>query len=82
MDGYKIFTYSLEHDTNCSVEALLFLPTLKRVACALNNGRLFLLNSETLPRTPTSAEGSFVMTELGSSSIIYCMCAVFREQEK
>lgn len=71
-----MFFYSLENQPNTQVEALLYLPTLKRVACALSNGRLFLVSSEAKPMTPTSAEGSFVMTELGSTSIINCMCAV------
>ncbi|CAH0558750.1 unnamed protein product [Brassicogethes aeneus] len=74
-DGYKLFTYSLESESNTQVEALLYLPALKRVACALSNGRLFLLNSEFYPSTPTAAEGSFVLTELGSNSTINCLCA-------
>jgi hypothetical protein len=61
------------------VEALLYLPPLKRVACALSNGRLFLVNSEAVPTTPTAAEGTFVMTELGSNSTINCLCAIFKD---
>ncbi|XP_071051470.1 leucine-rich repeat serine/threonine-protein kinase 1 isoform X2 [Onthophagus taurus] len=81
-DGYKIFSYTLENEPNVSVESFLYLPMLKRVACTLSNGRLFLLNSDTLPRTPTAAEGTFVMTELGSSSVITCMCYLYEEQER
>ncbi|KAL3278816.1 hypothetical protein HHI36_016337 [Cryptolaemus montrouzieri] len=80
-DAHVLFSYSLENDQNVQVEALLYLEPLKRVACALSNGRLFLVDSETIPSTPTSAEGTFVMTELGSSSIIYCMTAVFTEDK-
>ncbi|XP_049820088.1 leucine-rich repeat serine/threonine-protein kinase 1 isoform X2 [Aethina tumida] len=78
-DGYKLFTYSLESEVNVQVEALLYLANLKRVACALSNGRLFLVNSEFYPSTPTAAEGSFVMTELGSQSSINCLCAASLE---
>ncbi|KAJ8942684.1 hypothetical protein NQ314_010008 [Rhamnusium bicolor] len=80
-DGRKLFFYTLENEPNTQVEALLYLPSLKRVACALSNGRLFLVNSEAKPLTPTAAEGTFVMTELGSTSIINCMCAVFNGNE-
>ncbi|KAI4458153.1 ankyrin repeat and protein kinase domain-containing protein [Holotrichia oblita] len=81
-DGYKIFSYSLENDGNTAVEAFLYLPMLKRVACTLSNGRLFLLNSDSLPKTPTAAEGTFVMTELGSNSVITCMCYLNIDEEK
>ncbi|XP_056637900.1 leucine-rich repeat serine/threonine-protein kinase 1 isoform X1 [Diorhabda sublineata] len=80
-DGRKLFFYTLENEPNAQVESLLYLPALKRVACALSNGRLFLVNSESKPLTPTAAEGSFVMTELGSMSVINCMCAVFDQKQ-
>ncbi|XP_015840648.1 leucine-rich repeat serine/threonine-protein kinase 1 isoform X3 [Tribolium castaneum] len=78
-DGYRLFSYALETEPNTQVEALLYLPPLKRVACALSNGRLFLVNSEAVPTTPTAAEGTFVMTELGSNSVINCLCAIFKD---
>ncbi|XP_066246944.1 leucine-rich repeat serine/threonine-protein kinase 1 isoform X1 [Euwallacea similis] len=81
-DGRKLFYYALETESNTQVQALIHLAQLKRVACALSNGRLFLLNSEIRPMTPTAAEGTFVMTELGLTSGINCMCAVFREDEE
>ncbi|KAJ8934094.1 hypothetical protein NQ318_004975 [Aromia moschata] len=80
-DGRKLFFYTLENEPNTQVEALLYLRSLRRVACALSNGRLFLVNSEARPLTPTAAEGTFVMTELGSASVINCMCAVFNGEE-
>lgn len=80
-DGTKLFTYKLEPDLSVpnSVIALLYLPVLKRVACALSNGRLFLVTSETAPSTPTAGEGSFVMTELGSSTSLYSLCALTKD---
>lgn len=81
-DGYKLFSYSLEKEPNVFVETLLFVQSLKRVICALSNGRLFLLNSEVMPATPSSAEGTFVMTELGCKNIIYCLCATFTDNQR
>lgn len=81
-DGYKLFSYQLETEDNVSVKALTYLPSLKRVACAMSNGRLFLLHSEAIPRTPSSAEGSFVMTELGVSNNINCLCATYKDNGK
>ncbi|KAF5269398.1 hypothetical protein FQA39_LY18908 [Lamprigera yunnana] len=78
-EGYKVFSYALEHGNSSSVTSLYHLPTLKRVACGLSNGRLFLLNTEAVPTTPTSEEGSFVMTELGSSYPLYSLCALFKD---
>ncbi|XP_044740580.1 leucine-rich repeat serine/threonine-protein kinase 1 isoform X2 [Chrysoperla carnea] len=80
-DGTKLFTYKLEPDLSVpnSVIALLYLPTLQRVACALANGRLFLVTSETAPSTPTAGEGSFVMTELGSSTSLYSLCTISKD---
>ncbi|XP_060525729.1 leucine-rich repeat serine/threonine-protein kinase 1 isoform X2 [Cylas formicarius] len=80
-DGRRIFYYSLETEPNIQVQSLVYLPPLNRIACALSNGRLFLLNSEIRPATPTAAEGTFVMTELGLSSGINCMCAVLRDRQ-
>lgn len=76
--GHKLFSYTLEKDEN-AIEALLFVPRLKRVACSLTNGRLFLLHSEVIPSTPTGAEGTFVMAELCSKSVAHCLCAPLSE---
>lgn len=81
-DGYKLFSYSLEKENHVFVAALLYIPSLKRVICALSNGRLFLLNSEVIPSTPSAAEGTFVMSELGSKNVIYCVCATYKTNEK
>ncbi|KAJ8705805.1 hypothetical protein PYW08_012851 [Mythimna loreyi] len=54
-----------------SVAALQGLPRLQRVAVALSCGRLFLVTS----RRP-EAEGSFVLTELGTATELCCLAAV------
>lgn len=78
-DGNKLFSYALENGNNASISALVHIPILKRVGCGLSNGRLFLLNTEAMPSTPTSAEGSFVMTELGSTFVLHSLCALFKD---
>lgn len=80
-DCAHLFSYRLDPDEQpgASVCCLLSLPALQRVAVALSNGRLFLVRSDTLPAAPTMAEGSFVMAELGSSSTLYSLTAVFLE---
>ncbi|KAF5301002.1 hypothetical protein FQR65_LT08985 [Abscondita terminalis] len=62
-EGYKVFSYALEHGNSSSVTTLHYLPSLKRVACGLSNGQ----------------EGSFVMTELGSSYTLHSLCGLFKE---
>ncbi|XP_072941247.1 leucine-rich repeat serine/threonine-protein kinase 1 [Epargyreus clarus] len=53
------------------VAALQPLPSLQRVALALACGRLFLVASE-----QPEAEGSFVLTELGTATELLCLTAV------
>jgi hypothetical protein len=62
------------------VSSLVLLPKLQRVAVGLTNGRLFLVRSDVLPSYSRMGEGSFVMTELGSSTILYSLTAVFKDQ--
>lgn len=73
-DGSHIFTYTL--DISTAVKAIVYIKKLNRVACALSNSRLFLINSKATPICRTSAEGSFVMTELGSDRTTSCLCPV------
>lgn len=82
-DCAHLFTYRLDPDDDgeAGVCCLLPLPALARVAVGLSNGRLFLVRSDTVPAAPSMAEGSFVMAELGSSSALYSLAAVFRETE-
>ncbi|KAK7861679.1 hypothetical protein R5R35_005355 [Gryllus longicercus] len=81
-DCCKLFSYTLDPEApeTCAVCAMVPLPVLQRVAVALSNGRLFLVRSDLLPTSPTMGEGSFVMTELGSSPALHSLTAIFREQ--
>ncbi|XP_065214793.1 leucine-rich repeat serine/threonine-protein kinase 1 isoform X2 [Planococcus citri] len=83
IDCSHIFSYALSLDTNDigSVCKLAYLPHLNRVAVALTNGRIFLVRSDTLPSTSTMAEGSFVMTELGSTTILYTLTVLYKADE-
>lgn len=65
--------------TTAAVRRLIHLPTLRRVAVALANGRLFLCRNDFIPLTPTQGEGTFVMTELGlggAEGPLHCMAAI------
>lgn len=48
------------------------------MAAGLENGRLFLLDSSNIPTSFVSAEGSFVLTELGSGERLHSVCALWR----
>ncbi|GBP27199.1 hypothetical protein EVAR_15972_1 [Eumeta japonica] len=56
-----------------AVSAMQPLPSLARVAVALDSGRLFLVSS-----CRPAAEGSFVLSELGAASELKCLAAVPR----
>lgn len=58
------------------IVAILFLQELNRVAVGLRNGRLFLVRSDVTPSTASMAEGSFVMTELGSSENLFSLASI------
>lgn len=80
-DCSHLFSYSLEIVENCAVVTLIFLDKIKRVAAGLSNGRLFLLDSTLIPKTFASAEGSFVLTELGSGEELHSACSVLCKNE-
>lgn len=80
-DCSHLFSYSLEIADNCAVVALIYLEKINRVAAGLANGRLFLLDSTLIPKTFASAEGSFVLTELGSGEQLHSACAIWCENQ-
>lgn len=80
-DCSHLFSYSLEIAENCAVVALMSLDKINRVAAGLANGRLFLLDSTLIPKTFASAEGSFVLTELGSGETLHSACCVWGDNE-
>lgn len=81
-DCQLLFSYTLDPEAPepCAVSSLVPLPSLQRVAVGLTNGRLFLVRSDILPTSSTMGEGSFVMTELGSSTVLHSLTAVFKDQ--
>jgi len=80
-DCSHLFSYSLEITEECSVITLIHLDKIKRVAAGLQNGRLFLLDSTLIPKTFAAAEGSFVLTELGSGEELHSACSIFCTDE-
>ncbi|XP_063703322.1 leucine-rich repeat serine/threonine-protein kinase 1 isoform X2 [Culicoides brevitarsis] len=79
-DCIHTFSYALEPVQHSPVVALVYLDRIKRVAAGLENGRLFLLDSTLIPSTYQSAEGSFVLTELGSGERLYSVCALWKQE--
>lgn len=63
-------------DDHIGVKCIATLKDRHRVAVGLENGRIFLVRSDTSPLAPTMGEGSFVMSELGSSTILFDFIAV------
>ena len=75
------FTYSMEPTQPSPVVALIYLKNFNRVTVGLENGRVFLLDSTLVPSTSASAEGSFVLTELGSGERLFSICCLWRSEE-
>lgn len=80
-DCVHLFSYSLEVTDNCAVVSLISLDKINRVAAGLKNGRIFLLDSQLIPKTFASAEGSFVLTELGSGEQLHSCCCVLNDEK-
>lgn len=80
-DCSHLFSYSLEIAEDCAVVTIIYLDKIKRVAAGLANGRLFLLDSALIPKTFVSAEGSFVLTEVGSGEELHSACSVLYKDE-
>ncbi|XP_058127857.1 leucine-rich repeat serine/threonine-protein kinase 1 [Anopheles ziemanni] len=76
------FSYALEPSTPSPVVALVYLKKFHRVAAGLENGRLFLLDSTLIPSTCVSAEGSFVLSELGSGERLCSVTALWLSEDE
>ena len=80
--GYPLlFSYKMEPDAMeepSPVRAIHFVPELRRACVAMHNGRMFLCCADVIPSGIMGAEGSFVMTELGSSSCIHSVASVVK----
>lgn len=83
-DCQHLFSYALDPDSpdNACICSLLHLPEQSRVAVGLSNGRVFLVRDDMSPTAPTMGEGSFVMSELGSSTVLHAITAVFNDNPK
>jgi len=76
-DSKYMFSYKLTaDDQEVGVKCIVTLKDRHRVAVGLENGRIFLVRSDMSPLAPTMGEGSFVMSELGSSTILFDFVAV------
>ncbi|KAF6207492.1 hypothetical protein GE061_015938, partial [Apolygus lucorum] len=81
-DMKKLWWYSMVEGEDMSpVLRILWLEPLGRIAVALGCGRIFLV-TDSPPTTSSMAEGSFVLTELGSASILHDITALFSDNNK
>nr|XP_018906420.1 PREDICTED: leucine-rich repeat serine/threonine-protein kinase 1 isoform X2 [Bemisia tabaci] len=77
-----LFSYNLlpeAESKTAGVCAILTMPSQDRVAVGLTNGRIFLVRSDILPATSSMGEGSFVMSELGSTTVLHTLTALFMD---
>uniref|UniRef100_A0A1S4G9X9 non-specific serine/threonine protein kinase n=1 Tax=Anopheles gambiae TaxID=7165 RepID=A0A1S4G9X9_ANOGA len=81
-DCVHLFSYALEPSAPSPVVALVYLKKFHRVAAGLENGRLFLLDSQLIPSTYVSAEGSFVLSELGSGERLCSVTALWHSEDE
>ncbi|XP_052899999.1 leucine-rich repeat serine/threonine-protein kinase 1 [Anopheles moucheti] len=81
-DCVHLFSYALEPSAPSPVVALVYLKKFHRVAAGLENGRLFLLDSTLIPSTYVSAEGSFVLSELGSGERLCSVTALWLAEDE
>uniref|UniRef100_A0A182N1F9 non-specific serine/threonine protein kinase n=1 Tax=Anopheles dirus TaxID=7168 RepID=A0A182N1F9_9DIPT len=81
-DCVHLFSYALEPSAPSPVVALVYLKKFHRVVAGLENGRLFLLDSMLIPSTYVSAEGSFVLSELGSGERLCSVTALWLAEDE
>ena len=65
----KIFCYSMDPESEIPspIQSMNFIKTSGRVVVALRNGRIFLCQSNLIPLSKIGGEGTFILTELGTS---------------
>lgn len=82
MSYSHIFSYALETNTQNAVTALVNMDKIDRVAATLENGRIFILDSTLIPLSSVYGEGSFVLSELGTTgSLLYSSCVIWSSDE-
>jgi hypothetical protein len=76
-----LWSYTLVDTDTSPVLRLLWLEPLQRLAVALGCGRIFLV-TDTPPTVSSMGEGTFVLTELGSATILHDITAIFSKNNK
>ena len=56
-----------ESDQPAAIQSMNFIKSSGRVVVALRNGRIFLCQSNLIPLCKIGGEGTFILTELGTS---------------
>ncbi|CAB0014704.1 unnamed protein product [Nesidiocoris tenuis] len=81
-DMKKLWWYSMVEGEDMSpVLRLLWLEPLERIAVVLGCGRIFLV-VDSPPSSSSMAEGSFVLTELGSATVLHDITPLLYENNK
>ena len=74
----RMFCYSMDPDSEVPspIRSLYFIKSSGRVVVALHNGRIFLCQSNLIPISPVGGEGTFILTELGTSDCVHCVASL------
>ena len=74
----RMFSYSMDPDSEVPspIRSLYFIKSSGRVVVALHNGRIFLCQSNLIPISPVGGEGTFILTELGTSDCVHCVASL------
>ena len=80
----KIFSYHMDPgaENPSPIRSLYFIKSSGRVVVALHNGRIFLCQSDMIPVNPTGGEGTFILTELGTSGCVHCVTSILKAENK
>ena len=74
----RIFSYQMDQDTDTPspIRSLYYIKSSGRVVVALHSGRIFLCQSDTIPVKDTGGEGTFILTELGTSGCVHSVTSI------
>ena len=80
----KIFSYQMDPGAEIPspIRSLYFIRSSGRVVVALHNGRIFLCQSDMIPAKSTGGEGTFILTELGTSGCVHCVTSILQDDKK
>ena len=63
-------------ETPSPIRSLYYIKSSGRVVVALHSGRIFMCQSDTIPVKETGGEGTFILTELGTSGCVHSVTSI------